>query len=116
MGMCGLDVPTSKQSAFNRWNRTEKESHCKPLREKFLANFTVRCCMLVLGKNEINSSVMKKSMRRPLSSQLQSVQALLPTEGMLRPDFVGRLCSGDVNLGVLGGALSCQEKQTVSNS
>lgn len=65
---------------------------------------------------EINSSVMKSSMRRPLSSQLQSVQALLPTEGMLRPDFVGRLCSGDVNLGVLGGALSCQEKQTVSNS
>ena len=28
---------------------------------------------------EINSSVMKKSMWRPLSSQLQSVQALLPT-------------------------------------
>lgn len=46
-------------------------------------------------------------MWRPLSSQLQSVQALLPTQSMLRADFVGRLCSGDVNLGVLGGALSC---------
>ena len=47
-------------------------------------------------------------MWRPLSSQLQSVQALLPTQGMLRADFVGRLCGSDVNLGVLGGALPCQ--------
>lgn len=56
---------------------------------------------------EINGSVMKKSMWCSLSSQLQSVQALLPTQGMLRADFVGRLCGSDVNLGILGGALPC---------
>lgn len=60
---------------------------------------------------EINSSVMKKSMRRPLSSQFQSVQALLPTQSMLRADFVGRLCSCDVNLGVFGGTFSCHNTQ-----
>lgn len=48
-------------------------------------------------------------MWRPLSSQLQSVQALLPTQSVQRADFVGHLCGSDVNLGVLGGALSCQD-------
>lgn len=62
---------------------------------------------------EINSSVMKKSMWRPLSSQLQSVQALLPTQCMLGAHFVGHLCSRDVNLGVLSGALSCPKIKTV---
>lgn len=63
---------------------------------------------------EINSSVMKKSMWRPLSSQLQSVQALLPTQCMLGAHFVGHLCSRDVNLGVLSGALSCPKIKTQS--
>lgn len=58
------------------------------------------------------SSKTKKSMWRPLSSQLQSVQALLPTQGVLRADFVGRLCGGDVNLGISGGGLSCQDTKT----
>ena len=60
---------------------------------------------------EINSSVMK-SMWRPLSSQLQSVQALLPTQCMLGAHFVSRLCGRDVNLGVLSGALSCPNIKT----
>lgn len=81
----------------------------KALRAIFSSNLTIWCCMLVLGKKhpaEISSSLMKKSMWCPLSSQLQSVQALLPTKSMLCADFVGCLCSCDVNLGVLGGALS----------
>lgn len=41
-------------------------------------------------------------MRRPLSSQLQRVQALLATQGVLRAHFVGRLRGSDVNLGISG--------------
>ena len=51
-------------------------------------------------------------MRRPLSPQLQSGQALLPPQGVLRPHLVGRLCRRDVYLRVLGGTLSCQRTHT----
>lgn len=53
-------------------------------------------------------------MRRRLSSQLQRVQALLPAQRVLRSHFVRRLCGRDVDLGVLGGALSCQRHETVT--
>lgn len=46
-------------------------------------------------------------MWRRLPSQLQSEQALLPTQRVLRANFVGRLRGSDVDLGVLGGALPC---------
>lgn len=44
----------------------------------------------------------------PLSSQLQSVQALLPAQSVLRADFVCRFRGNDVDLGILGAGLSCQ--------
>lgn len=78
----------------------------------FLADFTVSSSRLLLDKNigaEINRSATNNSMWRPLSSQLQSVQALLPTQSVLRADFVGRLCGSDINLGIPGGGLSCQD-------
>lgn len=52
-------------------------------------------------------------MWRPFSSQLQGMQALLSAEGMLCSNFVGRLCGGDVNLCVLGGTLSCRDKNSL---
>lgn len=47
-----------------------------------------------------------------LPSQLQGVQAFLPTQRMLHSHFVCHLRGRDVNLGVLGGALPCQRHQT----
>lgn len=64
---------------------------------------------------ETNSSATKKSMWRPLSSELQSVQALLTTQRMLRADFVGRLCGCDVNLGIFGGGFPCQDTKNRSS-
>lgn len=57
---------------------------------------------------------MKASMWRPFAPQLQSVQALLPTQGVLCAHFVGRLRGCDVNLSVFGGGLPCQDKQSAS--
>lgn len=54
-------------------------------------------------------------MRRRFSSQLQRVQAFLPTQRVLCSHFVRRLRGCDVDLGVLGGALSCQRHETVTN-
>lgn len=47
-----------------------------------------------------------------LPSQLQGVQAFLPTQRMLHSHFVCHLRGRDVNLGVLGGALPCQRHRT----
>ena len=102
--MCRKGLPGTEQ-------RTEPpESELKtPPTEMFPASFRVRCNM---HPAEMNSSVMERSMWCPLPPQLQSVQALLPTQGVLGAHFVGRLCGGDVDLGVLGGALSCRETKT----
>lgn len=43
------------------------------------------------------------------SSQLQSVEALLSTKGMLGTHFVSGLCRSDVDLSILSGALSCKD-------
>lgn len=52
-----------------------------------------------------------ESVWRPFPPQLQSVQPLLPTQGVLGAHLVGRLGGGDVDLGVPGAALSCQTKR-----
>lgn len=51
-------------------------------------------------------------MRSPLPPQLQSVQALLTPQRMLRAHLVRRLRGRDVNLGVLGGGLSWEDTRT----
>lgn len=92
---------------MKRWNSINASVTRKTPKQK-----PVWCVALVVGPAELNSSVVEKSMRRPLSPQLQSVQALLPTQGMLRPHFVGRLCRRDVYLRVFAGTLSCQRTHT----
>lgn len=52
----------------------------------------------------------EKLLRSPLPAQLQCVQTFLAAQRMLCPNFVGRLCRCDVNLGVPGGGLPCHTK------
>lgn len=53
-----------------------------------------------------------RSMWWRLPSQLQRVQALLPTQRVLQAHSVRHLRGCDVDLGVLGGALFCQRHRT----
>lgn len=58
----------------------------------------------------------RRSVGWRLPSQLQGVQAFLPAQRVLHSHSVGHLRGCDVNLGVLGGALLCHQKDAKAST